>query len=397
MKHSVLAAMIPAMLTATAANAAVIYDKDGSQVDLYGGITAVYHFVSDHTGAQDNYNGYMRGDQTYARLGFKVNSKINDHMQSFGRFEYNFAVNQSNNYNGPSQLRFAFAGVKDDRYGSINYGRNWGIAYDIMGYTDMLTEWGEDTQGYMLETTNNYTGSAPTMFGTGRSDSLLQYRNTWDKFNLALQLMGPNDNYNGDSTNHNYSRAVENGTGYAVAMSYDFDMGLTLGATYNTASKSPWQKANIGNDKNAELVSLGAKYSANNIYAAINYTQTRNQMAYSANPQNSTLIGTDYPNSINDYTFASTSQAVTAVAQYTFSNGLTSSLAYGQGWLRRPNGYVGNQNYTKYVDLELVYALGSNLNAFVDYKINLMQNNSYTATNAIYTNNVMAVGMQYSF
>ncbi|MGL5585497.1 MAG: porin [Plesiomonas sp.] len=391
MKRTVLAAMIPAMLMATAANAAVIYDQNNNKLDLYGSVTGDYHFASNH-----NADMYQRGDQSYARLGLKGTTQINNNLQGFGHVEYNLATNQDSNFNGPSQLRLAYVGLKDDRYGSISYGRNWGVSYDVTGYTDVLPEWGEDTQGYMPEATNNYSGSAPTLFGNGRSDGVLQYRNNWDNFNLALQLLAPNDSYDGDSSNHNYSRMVENGTGYGIAMSYDLDMGVTLGATYNNARKSDWQKENIANDKNAQLWSLGAKYDANNVYAAINYTQTKNQMAYSMSPLGGANIG-DTANSINDNAFASTSQAVFAVAQYNFDNGLTPSIGYAQGWLRHPNGYVGNQDYSKYVDLALTYNFNSNMNAFVDYKINLLDNNEYTATNALYTNNVAAVGLQYTF
>ncbi|MGL5345603.1 MAG: porin [Plesiomonas sp.] len=389
MKRTVLAAMIPAMLMATAANAAVIYDQNNNKLDLYGSVTGDYHFASNH-----NADMYQRGDQSYARLGLKGTTQINNNLQGFGHVEYNLATNQDSNFNGPSQLRLAYVGLKDDRYGSISYGRNWGVSYDVTGYTDVLPEWGEDTQGYMPEATNNYSGSAPTLFGNGRSDGVLQYRNNWDNFNLALQLLAPNDSYDGDSSNHNYSRMVENGTGYGIAMSYDLDMGVTLGATYNNARKSDWQKENIANDKNAQLWSLGAKYDANNVYAAINYTQTKNQMAYSMNPLGdaSTVANNS---SVNE--FASTSQAVFAVAQYNFDNGLTPSIGYAQGWLRHPNGYVGNQDYSKYVDLALTYNFNSNMNAFVDYKINLLDNNEYTATNALYTNNVAAVGLQYTF
>ncbi|MGL5605799.1 MAG: porin, partial [Plesiomonas sp.] len=344
MKRTVLAAMIPAMLMATAANAAVIYDQNNNKLDLYGSVTGDYHFASNH-----NADMYQRGDQSYARLGLKGTTQINNNLQGFGHVEYNLATNQDSNFNGPSQLRLAYVGLKDDRYGSISYGRNWGVSYDVTGYTDVLPEWGEDTQGYMPEATNNYSGSAPTLFGNGRSDGVLQYRNNWDNFNLALQLLAPNDSYDGDSSNHNYSRMVENGTGYGIAMSYDLDMGVTLGATYNNARKSDWQKENIANDKNAQLWSLGAKYDANNVYAAINYTQTKNQMAYSMSPLGGANIG-DTTNSINDNAFASTSQAVFAVAQYNFDNGLTPSIGYAQGWLRHPNGYVGNQDYSKYVD-----------------------------------------------
>ncbi|MGL5783299.1 MAG: porin, partial [Plesiomonas shigelloides] len=45
----------------------------------------------------------------------------------------------------------------------------------------------------------------------------------------------------------------------------------------------------------------------------------------------------------------------------------------------------------------LTYNFNANMNAYVDYKINLLDNNEYTRTNNVYTNNVAAVGLQYTF
>lgn len=381
MKRTVLAAMIPAMLMAGAANAAVIYDQNNNKLDLYGSITGDYHFASNH-----NAGMYQRGDQSYVRLGLKGTTQINNDLQGFGHVEYNMAPNAENNFNGPNQIRLAYAGLKDDRYGSISYGRNWGVMYDITSFTDVLPEWGEDTQGYTQVSTNNAPYAA-TMFGTGRSDSVLQYRNSWNGFNLGLQYLGANDSYSG---NDGYGITAENGDGYGMSMSYDTDMGITLGAAYNNARKSDNQKDALRglNDKNAQMWSVGAKYDANNIYAAINYSETKNQLPFT--------VGADSLNA-GELDSAATSQAVFAVAQYNFENGFTPSIAYAQGWLRHPNGYQGNQDYSKYVDLALTYNFNANMNAFVDYKINLLDNNEYTRTNNVYTNNVAAVGLQYTF
>ena len=43
------------------------------------------------------------------------------------------------------KTRLAFAGLKFGDYGSIDYGRNYGVAYDIGAWTDVLPEFGGDT------------------------------------------------------------------------------------------------------------------------------------------------------------------------------------------------------------------------------------------------------------
>ncbi len=58
--------------------------------------------------------------------------------------EYNI---QANNTEGltTSHGRLAFAGVKVGDYGSFDYGRNYGVLYDVEGWTDMLPEFGGDS------------------------------------------------------------------------------------------------------------------------------------------------------------------------------------------------------------------------------------------------------------
>lgn len=132
MKRNILAVVIPALLVAGAANAAEVYNKDGNKLDIYGK-TVGLHYFSD-SAADD-------GDQTYARLGFKGETQINSELSGYGQWEYNFAGNNSEGgsdaQNG-NKTRLAFAGLKYADLGSFDYGRNYGIVYDALGYTDML-------------------------------------------------------------------------------------------------------------------------------------------------------------------------------------------------------------------------------------------------------------------
>ena len=84
MKSKVLALLLPALLAASAANAAEIYNKNGNKLDLYGKVAALRYF-SDDAGSD--------GDQTYARLGFKGETQINDILTGYGQWEYNIQAN----------------------------------------------------------------------------------------------------------------------------------------------------------------------------------------------------------------------------------------------------------------------------------------------------------------
>lgn len=77
MKSKVLALLIPALLAAGAAHAAEVYNKDGNKLDLYGKVDGL-HYFSDNS-AKD-------GDQSYARLGFKGETQINDQLTGYGQW-----------------------------------------------------------------------------------------------------------------------------------------------------------------------------------------------------------------------------------------------------------------------------------------------------------------------
>ncbi|MXH64010.1 porin, partial [Escherichia coli] len=139
MQRKVLALMIPALLMAGAAHAAEIYNKDGNKLDLYGKVDGLHYFSDD--GSKD-------GDQTYMRLGFKGETQINNLMTGYAQWEYNVQANNTEGSDNQSWTRLAFAGVKVRDYSSYGYGRNYGVLYDVEGWTDMLPECAGDSYTY---------------------------------------------------------------------------------------------------------------------------------------------------------------------------------------------------------------------------------------------------------
>lgn len=69
MKLKLVAVAVTSLLAAGVVNAAEVYNKDGNKLDLYGKVTAL-HYFSDNDGDD--------GDKTYARLGFKGETQINE-------------------------------------------------------------------------------------------------------------------------------------------------------------------------------------------------------------------------------------------------------------------------------------------------------------------------------
>ncbi|ELY3836744.1 porin OmpC [Cronobacter turicensis] len=379
MKVKVLSLLVPALLVAGSVNAAEIYNKDGNKLDLFGKVDAE-HYFSDDKGAD--------GDQTYMRIGFKGETQVNDQITGYGQWEYQIQGNTAENDN-QSWTRVAFAGLKFGDAGSFDYGRNYGVIYDITSWTDVLPEFGGDTYG-----ADNFLQS--------RGNGIATYRNTdffglVDGLNFALQYQGKNGSVSGenDSTGGR-SLLKQNGDGYGMSLTYDLGQGFSVGGAMATSKRTADQNASnaalFGEGDHAEVYSGGLKYDANNIYLAAQYSQT----------YNATRFGTSNGDRSNIYGFADKAQNFEVVAQYQFDFGLRPSVAYlqsrGKDIANKTTGEsFGDQDLLKYVDVGATYYFNKNMSTFVDYKINLLDDNKFTRQAGIGTDDVVAVGLVYQF
>ena len=389
-----ISAVAASVLMAMSAQAAEIYNKDSNKLDLYGKVNAKHYFSSND--ADD-------GDTTYARLGFKGETQINDQLTGFGQWEYEFKGNRAESQgSSKDKTRLAFAGLKFGDYGSIDYGRNYGVAYDIGAWTDVLPEFGGDTW------------TQTDVFMTGRTTGVATYRNNdffglVDGLNFALQYQGNNEGtgfgQEGSGNSAGRKLAKENGDGFGMSTSYDFDFGLSLGAAYANSDRTDAQVARgygdgmnqrnnyAGGDK-AEAWTVGAKYDAYNVYLAAMYAETRN-MTYYGNGDSELNGG-----------IANKTQNFEVVAQYQFDFGLRPSIAYLQSKGKDLGGQEvrhGNWRYTdkdlvKYVDVGMTYYFNKNMSTYVDYKINLLdEDDRFYKNSGIATDDIVALGLVYQF
>jgi len=388
MKRNILAVVIPALLAAGAANAAEVYNKDGNKLDLYGKADA-RHTFSDNAGDD--------GDQTYVRFGFKGETQINDQMTGYGQWEYNVQANNSEGSDAQNnnKTRLGFAGLKFGDAGSIDYGRNYGVVYDAIGWTDMLPVFGGDS------------GNSDN-FMNGRSTGLLTYRNTnffglVDGWNFAVQYQGKNDRTD--------TRRA-NGDGYGISTSYTSPIGVGIVGAYSSSDRTNAQAAGAqttfsnsgstttastttgeGAGKRAESWATALKYDANNIYLAAMYGEMRN-----AAPISRSTTGTF---NINGQTFSNASlsgyankaQIIELVAQYQFDFGLRPSLAYVQSKAKDIEN-IGDADLYKYFDVGATYYFNKNMATYVDYKINQLDKNNPLG---IPNDDVVGVGLVYQF
>ncbi|EML2065938.1 porin [Enterobacter sp. SAT-E-asb] len=384
MKRKALAILVPALLMAVAANAAEMYNKNGNKVDLYGKVDA-RHTFSDNPGDD--------GDETYVQIGFKGETQIANDLIGYGRWEYKTYANNTESAGDRSFNRLAYAGLKYGEYGSFDYGRNYGVVYNVEAWTDMLPVFGGDS----YTRTDN--------FMNGRANNLATYRNQdffglVEGLNFALQYQGanegqdPSEDQEGTKNGHDDIR-FQNGDGFGISTTYDFSgdlSGLSLGAAYSSSDRTNKQVGYgksfesigyAGGDK-AEAWTVGAKYDANSVYLAMMYAETSNMTPFGST---SKKIG-----------IANQTQNFEAVAQYQFDFGLRPSLAWVYSKGKDLDGKGFNPDLVNYIDLGMTYSFNKNFSTYVDYKINMLdQDEAQYDAYGISTDDIVGVGMTYQF
>ncbi|EGT5655708.1 porin OmpC [Citrobacter braakii] len=380
MKRKALALVIPALLGIGAAHAAEVYNKDGNKLDLYGKVDGLHYFSDDSSND---------GDQTYVRFGFRGETQITDMLTGYGQWEYQMQGNQTESGGNDSWTRVAFAGLKFGDYGSFDYGRNYGVLYDIEAWTDTLPEFGGDSY------------SKADNFMTQRASGLATYRNNnffglVDGLGFALQYQGTNENQSPEQegTGNGADRNMKNsnGDGFGISSTYDIGMGFSAGAAYSTSDRTNEQvtRSTAGGDK-ADAWTVGAKYDANNVYLATMYSETRNMTPYGD----------------SNVTIANKTQNFEVTAQYQFDFGLRPAVSFlmskgkdltMRGNAASPAGTSGDKDLVKYVDVGATYYFNKNMSTYVDYKINLLdEEDSFYEGNGIGTDDIVALGLVYQF
>lgn len=366
MKLNIFTVFIPALLVASSANATEIYNTNNNKLDIYGKIAGVHYF---------SLNKYYNGSKSRVKLGIKGETKINDFLTGYGQWEYNVPLNNSEVYVDPTLLNniteLGFTGLKFGNYGSFDYGRNYGILYDVKSWTDMMPEFGGETV-------------EPDNFLSGRASNLATYRNNnffnlVDGLNFALQLQAPNNE-------RSVTQRSANGLGFGLSTSYTSPYGFGIIGAYSHSKRANPLQTQIEHvkfaaiDKPAISWSGAIKYDANDIYLALMYGKTQRS-----------VFMKDFQNQVG---FANETKMLELVAQYQFNFGLRPSVAYVEHKATQIEDYE-EVDLSKYIDLSATYSFNKQMSAYVDYRINTLHQNFNQLNKNI--DDVAAFGLVYKF
>ncbi len=368
MKNNILSVVISVLLAGTA-NTTEIYNKDNKKLDLYGKVDILHFFGKKCDSDESSASLNIRGDTQIFK---KVTVFFHSEWKKTNKSE---TENKKINY-------LSYVGLKIADFGSLDYGRNYGVLYDINRWTDVLPLYGADS----ISQNDSYM--------TGRNRNLLTYRNTdffgiVDDLNFVLQYKGKNTKSNRSDNSDNLKN---NGDELGVAVNYNIGLGITLGGGYSKSNRglNKIQKNKRGSGDNiSEVWNVGIKYDANNLYLAAMYGETRNITRFGKIINNNNMKQS-----------SNKTENLELVAQYFFNEiGLKPSIAYIASIEKDliDSFFSQKQDLTKYISLGAFYYFNKNLNAFIDYKINLINSNNFTKKYGIDKDNLIGLGLVYQF
>lgn len=210
----------------------------------------------------ENKDGHTTANNDSARINFKFAHQFDNGWTGHGVAEWGFRAQDE--YSNGEKLdtffnRLGYVALTHDQAGDITMGKNWSVMYDVSGWTDAFAIGGGAALGI-------YDGMSSGDFdGTARADDTIQYRNSFGGLNVGAQYQLEDSDTSG----------VNRDKGYGVSASYDFAMGLSVGATY-----SETQYDNTGlyaSQDKSKSATAGIKYQGETVYLAAMYGELRNK------------------------------------------------------------------------------------------------------------------------
>lgn len=345
MKKSIIALAVLASITSV--NAATVYDKDGTTLDLFGRIEVAYQdgdaAIADKTSnITSNDNSIVNS----ARFGMSGRSRINDNLYAVGMGEWD--IGSGDSFNG-FKARHQFIGIDAQNYGTLLFGRGDNAFYTVAGATDIFKKLDLDVNDYYL------TGD--------QNPGLIMYSLSSMGWDVRASFGSAKSNINDTDLNYKYQAA------FAVSSRLKSDITISYGAAYYKFSYEgdpkeqiayfgkkmqhmyhlkdsdtfDFANANRPEHKIDKGVAISYGTFGQGLYAALNFVSTRYQ---------------HYTHHLYSYE---------AVVDYAFENGLGLTAGYGSKRFH-------HSNITSDLNLGMRYNVNPNFNLFAEAQFNVSSN-----------------------
>jgi predicted porin len=332
--------LIIMMILTMPVNAVEIYNKNQSKVYLNGRILA-RHIISD--------TEKFSGDLSKVRLNLLAETNLHSDINGYMRFEHDFpAFGPEDASKNKDFTRYGYAGLNAGKYGTLNFGRNDGIIYDVSNFTNIFAVYGSVT-------------SQVDNFMMQKSSGLLSYHNNdffslVDGLDIGLQLQTRNN-----SQERGFDR--QHGKGYGMSLTWRSPtLPLTLAGAWSRSHHTGKQLALIKEEKDAAAWIVGAKYEPEPFYIAAFYSEMRHMYPY--NNAHLQRAG-----------FVDKARLFEGVIRYKTPYKFSLAVGYLQT-LGFDIAATGRADLVRMVDLFLVYPFSPQVRATAEYKINCISHDN---------------------
>ena len=279
-------------------------------------------------------------DNDSSRINFAFESKLTDTLTGYAKTEWSFKGQDKYDDNEKEDLlsnRLGLIGVKHETFGAVQIGKQWSVYSSIANWTDEMPVGGGNAMG-MYE---GYSGDGGVN-GTGRADDAISYRFSMNGFNLGLQYQAEEQSgtvSNTDANRYETNRTWKRDSGAQIALSYDFNFGMSVGYTYNQTQFTQRE------DTTNHVVAV--KYDSEKVYAAATYGKFENQTNAAA--------GAGYA---GNGTFDKESTGIELFAQYNIVENIGVYAGYNQLSVDEAHDGTSSDGKLDYTMFGAVYKIG---------------------------------------
>ena len=377
MKKSLLALAVVA--AATSANAATVYDKDGTSLAVGGRVQAVVYNgnggadVQGENGIADHDAGLVNS----ARLNIEGSTKINDSVSVFAFSEWNMADGNKSATGDNINTREQYVGADYGDFGKILGGKTYDAANAVLAATDVFEDFGARLQSSING--DRRTGMFRYVYDNNGIFGSVSYQTAADGSSVA-----------GNKAD------VEGG--FAAAAGYTFDnvvfgpLSFKAGYSYikgqNDFSKTIGQFENSETFDNFKVISASIAWGStdNGLYIGALYnTQRVKQRANDFVPSNSSNSDKK-----KGYEF---------VVGYTFDNGIGAFTGYNFVDVKTKEGSINSDSEIyRRVPVYVNYAINDNFNIWgeAEFDANSTTEKDHKAQYGE-TGTMLSAGARYTF